>query len=74
MVAFFVAALPVEELGILLGLLLCFFGGMFPMVMAAAEAWRQCGGAQTNECVHDLYAQVTRERATRGALAFSGVF
>ncbi len=27
------------------------------MTMASAEAWRQCGGEQTWECIHDLYAQ-----------------
>lgn len=56
-IAKFVSMLPQDELAILCGLLLCFFGGMYPMTMAAAEAWRQCGGDQTAECIHDLYAQ-----------------
>ena len=28
------------------------------MTMAAAEAWRQCGGAQTAICIHDLMLEV----------------
>ena len=59
----FVAALPQEELGILLGLLLCFFGGMYPMTMAACEALRQCGGELTIEAVHDLYAEFLNAKA-----------
>mmetsp|Transcript_71313 Transcript_71313/g.143557 ORF Transcript_71313/g.143557 Transcript_71313/m.143557 type:complete len:388 (-) Transcript_71313:783-1946(-) len=47
----FLAKLPQEELGILLGLVLCFFGGMFPLTLAAAEAWRQFGGTELTECL-----------------------
>lgn len=39
----FVAHLPKEELSILAGLVLCFFGGMYPLVLAAGEALLQCG-------------------------------
>lgn len=39
----FVSHLPADELSILGGLVLCFFGGMYPLCMAAGEALRQCG-------------------------------
>ena len=39
--------LPTDELGILAGLVLCFFGGLYPMTLAAFEAYKQCGGEDT---------------------------
>lgn len=39
----FIAHLPAEEISMLAGLVLCFFGGMYPLTLAAAEALRQCG-------------------------------
>ena len=63
----FVAALPQEELGMLLGLLLCFFGGLYPMTLAAVEALRQCGGAQFYEACHDLQVQFLNAKAASDA-------
>lgn len=53
----FYSKLPKEEATMILGFLLCFFGGAYPYTMAAAEAWRQCGGTQTAACLHDLAVQ-----------------
>lgn len=39
----FISHLPAEEISMLAGLVLCFFGGMYPLTLAAAEALRQCG-------------------------------
>jgi len=52
------ALLPLDLLYVLLGLLLCFFGGMYPMTMAALEAWRQAGGKEALNHAHDLWAEL----------------
>ena len=41
------ASVPIEMLTALLGLVLCFFGGSFVTTIAAAEAFRLCGGSRT---------------------------
>ena len=49
--------LPTDVLGIVWGLCLVFFGGVYPLTMAAFEAFRQCGGAETYAALHDLQVQ-----------------
>lgn len=39
----------------LVGLIMCFFGGYFVTLIAAAEAYRMCGYATTLQCLKDLY-------------------
>lgn len=39
----------------LVGLIMCFFGGCFVTLIAAAEAYRMCGYATTLQCLKDLH-------------------
>mmetsp|Transcript_53293 Transcript_53293/g.141180 ORF Transcript_53293/g.141180 Transcript_53293/m.141180 type:complete len:373 (-) Transcript_53293:98-1216(-) len=40
------------------GIILCFFGGMFPVAIAAAEAFRVSGGERVVACLKDMCADV----------------
>lgn len=48
----FISKLPEKIIWACVGFLVCFFGGIFPATIAAAEAWRMCGGTEA-------WAQVT---------------
>jgi hypothetical protein len=50
--------MPHQELTIIYGFALCFFGSAYPFTVAAVEAWRQCGGSQASICLHDMAAQI----------------
>jgi len=52
--------LPLDIMYIVTGLVICFFGGMYPTTMAALEAWRQCGGKQALQNLSDLKDQFVR--------------
>ena len=56
-VYFVVSRLPTDCFGVLWGLCLVFFGGVYPLTLAAFEAFRQCGGAETYAALHDLGVQ-----------------
>mmetsp|Transcript_53999 Transcript_53999/g.150177 ORF Transcript_53999/g.150177 Transcript_53999/m.150177 type:complete len:469 (-) Transcript_53999:112-1518(-) len=40
-----------------IGCVVCFFGGIFPATIAAAEAWMLCGGTKAVEALKDLYTE-----------------
>ncbi|CAN0019210.1 unnamed protein product [Ectocarpus fasciculatus] len=46
--------LPVNVLGMIYGLVMCFFGGFFHVTIAAIEAFNMTGGEKVMLCVHDL--------------------
>jgi hypothetical protein len=46
--------LPTNVVAALYGLCLCFFGGFFPMSLAAYEAFKQTGWEKTRTCLHDI--------------------
>lgn len=50
--------LPPNILYMLVGVIVCFFGGVFPATIAAFEAWRLCGGAEAIGNVKVLYKQL----------------
>lgn len=50
-----IAVMPLDLMYICYGVILCFFGGMYPTTMAALEAWRQAGGKQALLYLRDLY-------------------
>jgi len=52
-----IAVMPLDLMYICCGLILCFFGGMYPTTMAALEAWRQAGGKQALVYIRDLYEE-----------------
>jgi len=58
-----IAKLPDRLLRALLGFVLCFFGGFFPYLIAASEAWTVCGGDHAKECIKDLYQQYLKAQA-----------
>eukprot|EP01061_Rhynchopus_euleeides_P010693 TRINITY_DN20205_c0_g1_i2.p1 TRINITY_DN20205_c0_g1~~TRINITY_DN20205_c0_g1_i2.p1 ORF type:complete len:321 (+),score=119.68 TRINITY_DN20205_c0_g1_i2:57-965(+) len=51
---------PIEILTALLGLMLCFFGGAFVTTIAAAEAFRLCGGSRTMRHLRVLWRDYMR--------------
>lgn len=50
--------LPKAALKIMLGFLMCFFGGIFPATIAAFEAFKLCGGHEAIKNVQELFAQM----------------
>jgi len=44
----------------ILGFLLCFFGGMFPLCIAAVEAWSLCGGKEAIKNVGALLGEAEK--------------
>eukprot|EP00903_Cladosiphon_okamuranus_P019645 g18062.t1 len=46
--------LPVNVMGMIYGLIMCFFGGFFHVTIAAIEAFNMTGGEKIWLCVHDL--------------------
>eukprot|EP01059_Diplonema_ambulator_P033816 TRINITY_DN724_c1_g1_i1.p1 TRINITY_DN724_c1_g1~~TRINITY_DN724_c1_g1_i1.p1 ORF type:complete len:464 (+),score=112.98 TRINITY_DN724_c1_g1_i1:38-1393(+) len=57
---------PWEIILSLVGLVLCFFGGAFVTLIAAAEAFRLCGGTRTMRHLRELHRDYLRVRlATR---------
>uniref|UniRef100_A0A7S3WUS9 Uncharacterized protein n=1 Tax=Strombidinopsis acuminata TaxID=141414 RepID=A0A7S3WUS9_9SPIT len=50
-----VMQLPEKIVYAILGFCVCFFGGIFPATIAAAEAWQLCGGCEAIECCKQLY-------------------
>lgn len=59
-IAKFCASLPTDVFGVVWGLCLVFFGGFYPLTMAAFEAARQCGGSDTYEALHDIAVQLSK--------------
>jgi hypothetical protein len=57
--------LPTDVFAVVWGLCLVFFGGFYPLTMAAFEAFRQCGGQDTYEAIHDVAVQL---RFAKGAI------
>ena len=47
--------LPITLMEALTGLVTCFFGGMFPTLIAASEAFTQAGWDTTRRALEDLY-------------------
>lgn len=56
----YVAMLPEKIMLALLGLCVCFFGGVFPATIAAFEAWRLCGGAEAVASCKVLWAEFVK--------------
>jgi len=46
--------LPMQAVWAMCGLILCFFGGMFPVIIATVEAFRQCGWDRTELAIKQL--------------------
>lgn len=46
--------LPKNVLGMIYGLIMCFFGGFFHVTIAAYEAFRMTGGEKVYMCIHNL--------------------
>lgn len=44
----------------IVGLVICFFGGIFPATIAAFEAWRLCGGAEAVGHLKVMYKQMVK--------------
>lgn len=61
----FVSALPEKIIYAALGFLVCFFGGIFPATIAAAEAWKICGGREAMEYCILLYKQAEKVHAAQ---------
>merc|ERR1719313_1481552 len=51
----------------ILGFLLCFFGGMFPLCIAAAEAWSLCGGKEAIADVGALLGEAEKLKKENAA-------
>jgi len=51
-------ALPVQQLQMVMGLVLCFFGGTYVTLIAAVEAFRTMGGAGVYEHLDYVWGQV----------------
>ena len=49
--------LPIHLIETCTGAIVCFFGGMFPTLIAASEAFTQSGWEMTRAAVADLYAE-----------------
>lgn len=58
----FMNRLPTDWFNVVWGLCLVFFGGFYPLTMAAFEAARQCGGQDTYAAIHDLQVQFINAR------------
>lgn len=52
-----VSKLPENVLWAIMGIMICFFGGVFPATIAAAEAWNLCGGTQALEDIKALWIE-----------------
>jgi len=59
-VQWFLAICPADLLYAMLGLVLCFFGGMYPTTIAAYEAWSQLGGQKAIEYVNELFEELEK--------------
>ena len=55
--------LPIDLAVAVFGLILCFFGGMFPLVLAAYEAFKISGWDTCRAAVGDLYSQFQTYRS-----------
>eukprot|EP00494_Astrolonche_serrata_P025160 UN25421 len=53
---------PVDLLSAIYGLAICFFGGMYPTVIAATEAWNIAGGAEANRQLKLVYSEFKKVR------------
>jgi len=51
------AYVPADLLTSIIGFIVCFFGGMFPTVIAAAEAWNVAGGEYAQKSLSIMYEQ-----------------
>jgi len=58
---------PPDLLTAILGVIVCFFGGLFPTVIAAAEAWNVAGGAQATESLQIAYSQFKKVQVASAA-------
>jgi len=60
-----IQVMPMVLVRLIFGIGLCFFGGVFPLTVAAVEAWKQCGG---NEAIESLSVLRTEFETVRAAL------
>ena len=51
-------SLPITMIEALGGLAICFFGGLYPLTIAAAEAFRASGGTEAMQCLKDLWEEL----------------
>jgi len=58
----FLEYVPTDLLTAILGLIVCFFGGMFPTLIAAVEAWNVAGGEMATAALKTVIDQVRRVR------------
>eukprot|EP00929_Paragymnodinium_shiwhaense_P003544 TRINITY_DN104100_c0_g1_i1.p1 TRINITY_DN104100_c0_g1~~TRINITY_DN104100_c0_g1_i1.p1 ORF type:complete len:352 (+),score=94.06 TRINITY_DN104100_c0_g1_i1:168-1223(+) len=56
----FLEKLPQTVLMGILGICVCFFGGVFPATIAAFEAWRLCGGVEALRCAREIWAELAK--------------
>jgi len=56
----FFRVVPADLLAALFGVMLCFFGGVYPATIAAIEAWQQTGGRQAEKHISDLVGEFQR--------------
>jgi hypothetical protein len=55
----FLETVPADLLYSIIGLCLCFFGGNFPLTIAAAEAIRQCGYENLKKNLGEIHEELT---------------
>lgn len=56
----YLAKLPEKVLYSIVGIAVCFFGGIFPATIAAAEAWHLCGGTEAIEYCKELWQEIKK--------------
>jgi len=59
----FLEYVPADLMSAILGLIVCFFGGMFPTLIAAVEAWNVAGGEMATAALKTIISQVRKVRA-----------
>lgn len=52
--------LPLHLFRAIIGFVICFFGGVFPLTIAAVEAWKVCGGDEAIKAIKELRNELKR--------------
>lgn len=52
--------LPLRIFRAIIGLVICFFGGVFPLTIATVEAWKACGGDEAIKAIKELRNEFLR--------------